>query len=58
MHKQSIFKKMKIFSKNEKFLNSEHLSSNGLYLPSGLGISNKEIDFVSKTLVKILENNN
>ena len=58
MHKQSIFKKTKIFSKNEKFLNSEHLSINGLYLPSGLGISNKEIDFVSKTLVKILENNN
>jgi len=55
MHKQKIFKKMKLFPRKQKFINAEYLSSNGFYLPSGLGISNKEIDFVGKTLINILE---
>ena len=58
MHKQKIFKKMKLFPKNKKLNNSEYLSANGFYLPSGLGVSNSEIDFVGKTLVKILDNKN
>ena len=58
MHKQKIFKKMKLFSKKQKFVNAEYLSKNGFYLPSGLGISNSEIDFVGKTLAIILENKN
>ncbi len=58
MHKQTIFQKMKIFPKNIKLKNSEHLSTNGFYLPSGIGILNKEIDFVGKTLLKILETKN
>ena len=49
---------MKLFSKKEKFVNAEYLSKNGFYLPSGLGITNSEIDFVGKTLAKILENKN
>jgi len=56
MHKQKIFQRMKLFSKKQKFLNAEYLSKYGFYLPSGLGITNKEIDFVGKTLVKILDN--
>lgn len=56
MHKQSIFKKMKIFSKKEKYPNAEFLSNNGFYLPSGLAIKNDEIDYVAKTLNKILNN--
>ena len=55
MHKQKIFNKMKIFSSKQKFKNAEYLSKNGFYLPSGLGITNKEVDFVGKTLFKILE---
>ena len=55
MHKQKIFNKMKLFTKREKFINSEYLSKNGFYLPSGLGINNVEIDFVAKTLLKILQ---
>ena len=55
MHKQNIFVKMKIFKKNIKLPNSEYLSKKGFYLPSGLGITNKEIDFVSKKLVDILK---
>ena len=55
MHKQTIFKKMKIFNKKEKFPNADLLSKNGFYLPSGLALKNKEIDFVAKTLNKILK---
>ena len=56
MHKQNIFRKMKLFPKNQKFVNAEYLSKNGFYLPSGLGISNPEINYVGNTLFKILEN--
>ena len=55
MHKQKILLKMKIFSKNMKLPNSEFLSKNGFYLPSGLGITNKEIDLVSKTVNEIIK---
>ena len=54
MHKQKIFKKMRLFPKKQKFPNSEYLSKKGFYLPSGIGITNVEIDFVAKTLLKIL----
>ena len=56
MHKQKIFKNKKFFSKKEKFNNADFLSKNGFYLPSGLGISNSEIDYVGRTLLSILEN--
>ena len=55
MHKQKILKKIKLFSKREKFNNADFLSKNGFYLPSGLGISNSEIDYVGKTLLNILK---
>lgn len=54
MDKQPIFNKFKLFNKNNKFPNSNYLSKNGFYLPSGLGITNSEIDFVAKSLLKIL----
>ena len=57
MHRQRIFKKMKIFSKNKRYNNADFLSQNGFYLPSGLGISNSEVDYVGKTLLQVLENN-
>ena len=53
MNKQKIFKKMKIFSKS-KMPNSEYLSNNGFYLPSGLGITDTEIRYVCATLNKLL----
>ena len=55
MHKQTIFRKMKLFSKKDKYPSAEFLSRNGFYLPSGLGISNYEIDYICKVLNKILE---
>ena len=57
MHKQNIFKKMKIFKKNEKYPNSEYLSQNGFYLPSGVGIKNFEIDYICKVLNKVFSIN-
>ena len=45
---------MNIFNKNEKYPNAEYLSKNGFYLPSGIGIKNYEIDYICKTLNKIL----
>jgi len=54
MQHQTIFKKLKIF-KNEKLFNSDYLSDNGFYLPSGLGITNKEVAFVAKNLINILK---
>ena len=56
MHKQKIFKKMKIFAEKEIYANPEYLSLNGFHLPSGLGIKNHEIDYVSETLNKIFKN--
>tara|TARA_B100001123_G_scaffold431337_1_gene552651 strand:+ start:3083 stop:4243 length:1161 start_codon:yes stop_codon:yes gene_type:complete len=53
MHKQKIFKKLKLF-KNQKYPNAEFLSKKGLYLPSGLGITNKQIDYVSKTTNELI----
>ena len=55
MHKQKILLKNKLFSKKEKFTNADFLSKNGFYLPSGLGISNSEIDYVGRTLLNILK---
>ena len=54
MHKQKILKKMKIFNKRDKYPVSEYLGARGFYLPSGLGIKNKEIDFVCEKVNKII----
>ena len=42
--------------KKENHPTSEYLAKKGLYLPSGLGITNKQIDYVSKITNKILNN--
>ena len=54
MNKQSIFKKLKVFKKI-KMTNSDYLSNNGFYLPSGLGISNKEILYICKVVNNIIK---
>lgn len=45
MHEQPVFKKMNLFI-NEKYPVAEKLARNGFYIPSGLGLSNNEIDTV------------
>ena len=54
MHKQTIFKKMRIFKK-QSYPNSEFMSQNGFYIPSGLNLSNKELNYITKTINKILK---
>ena len=53
MHKQPVFKKMKIFNKNY-FPVSEKLYEQGLYLPSGLTLKEEDIKIVSQKLKKII----
>ena len=52
---QKIFRKMNLFSKKEKYPNAEYLSKNGLYLPSGIGIKNYEIDYICKIINQIFK---
>ncbi|MCK9604183.1 MAG: DegT/DnrJ/EryC1/StrS family aminotransferase [Candidatus Omnitrophica bacterium] len=52
MHKQPVFRKMGLFLK-EKYPVAEDISRRGLYLPSGLTLDEKKIDFISDKLKKI-----
>ena len=52
MHQQPVLKKMKLFN-NEKFPITEELSKFGLYLPSGLKLNKKKIDFICNALKDI-----
>jgi perosamine synthetase len=49
MHEQPVFLKMGLL-KNECYPVAEKLARNGFYLPSGLGLQNTEIDFVTKII--------
>lgn len=51
MHEQPLFLKMGLF-KDESYMNSERLARKGLYLPSGLAITEEQISKVSETLLK------
>ena len=51
LHKQPVLKE---FNDNLNLPNSEILSENGFYIPSGLGITDKEIEYVSMKLNQIL----
>ena len=51
IHKQPIFKK---FGK-EILKNSEYLSKNGFYLPSGTALKNKEIRYIINEVKKIIK---
>ena len=53
MHLQPVFLKMGLF-KNENYPVAENLADNGFYIPSGLGISNEEIEEVASSLMLIL----
>ena len=54
MNKQPIFKKLKLF-KRDIMPNSDYLSKNGFYIPSGLGLSNSEAKYVALKLNEILK---
>jgi len=54
MHKQDAFKSKGYF-KNVNLPNSEFISKNGFYLPSGLGLTLKELKFVKDTVISVLK---
>jgi len=52
MHKQDIFKKMGFFKK-EKHPVSEFLSNNGFYIPSGIDLSYKKLNYIADSINKL-----
>ena len=54
MHKQKILKNLKL-NNSKNFKNSEYLSKFGFYLPSGLTLKNKEIDYICRIINKLLK---
>ena len=54
MHKQDAFKKKNYF-KNISLPNSEFISKNGFYLPSGLGLTRTELKFIKDTVIRVLK---
>lgn len=57
MHKQPALKKMNLFCdlKDEDFKNANFISERGLYIPSGVGITRMEQEYVIEQIVRILE---
>jgi len=53
MHEQPVFHKMGLF-RNEKHPVTEHIARQGLYLPSGLTITESQIDQVCETVTRVL----
>jgi perosamine synthetase len=53
MHKQPVFNKMGLFL-DEKLPNSNKLSENGFYIPSGLALTQEQIEKVSEKLHEVL----
>ena len=49
MHKQDIFKKLNLF-KNEKYPNSEYLSTNGFYIPTSIDLTKKQLKYIADTV--------
>lgn len=52
LHEQPVVKKLG-YKMTESFPVSEHLSRRGFYLPSGLAITEQQIDYVSKKVVEL-----
>lgn len=51
---KTLVKKFKLF-KRHKCPNADYIMNNGLYLPSGNTLSNKEIDYICDTIKKIIK---
>ena len=53
MHEQPVFKNNGLF-KDLKLPNTEYISRNGFYIPSGLGLSDNDMKVVADELLEIL----
>ena len=54
MHEQPVFHKMGLFQR-ESYPISENIARNGFYIPSGLAITNEQIDIVSNILLELFD---
>jgi len=54
MHEQPVFHKMGLFH-NESYPIAENIARKGLYIPSGLALTNQQIDYVSETILELLK---
>ena len=54
MHAQPVFKKMEMFD-GESYPASEKLAKRGFYIPSGLGLTDDQIEYVAECLKRILK---
>lgn len=54
MHEQPVFKAKGLFE-NESYRHAEKMSRQGFYIPSGLALTDENIDSVSDELIKILK---
>ncbi len=52
MHEQPVFHKMGLFQ-SDSHPNAENIARNGFYIPSGLAITNEQIDIVSDILLEL-----
>ncbi len=50
MHEQPVFREMGLFH-GESYPHAEKIARNGFYLPSGLGLQDKEIEYVAQILL-------
>lgn len=56
MHEQPVFQKMGLFS-GESYRVAERLARRGFYLPSGLGLTDEELDRVVQAVKTLFKNN-
>lgn len=53
MHEQPVYQKQGMF-RNEKYENAEYLARKGFYIPSGLALTEEQMERVAEKLHKIL----
>lgn len=53
MHEQPVFKEMGLFE-NEMYPNAERLARRGLYIPSGLALTDEQMDIVADAVIDIM----
>jgi len=56
MHEQPVFRKLGLFE-NREFPIAENLARKGFYIPSGLGMNKKDIEFVTTTISNFIHGN-
>ena len=53
MHEQPVFKKMRLFS-NESYPVAEHIARRGFYIPSGLALTDEQMEKVATAVHKVM----